>query len=122
MGTSAWSRRSGRTMSKPPADIIAWYEGRGPELLEKLEQLPDEKLAASTSFFGMFDYPAVLYLNFLVLHTVHHRGQLSTYLRANGRPKFRRSTVAAPMSRSRCRKPDSSGDRRNRLSYWRRSR
>jgi uncharacterized damage-inducible protein DinB len=32
----------------------------------------------------MFQLPAVMYLNFILHHTVHHRGQLSTYLRPMG--------------------------------------
>jgi len=34
------------------------------------------------SFFNVFNLPAVLYMDFWIKHTVHHRGQLSTYLRA----------------------------------------
>ncbi len=69
---------------KAAADVVRWYEEHAPEWVEKLEALEGEKLAAPTSFFGMFDYPAVVYLQFLVSHTVHHRGQLSTYLRPMG--------------------------------------
>ena len=35
-------------------------------------------------FRGMFQRPAVMYLNFLLHHSIHHRGQLSTYLRPMG--------------------------------------
>jgi len=35
-------------------------------------------------FFGVMEMPAVAYLNFMNLHTAHHRGQLSTYLRPMG--------------------------------------
>ena len=35
-------------------------------------------------FRGMFQLPAVMYLGFILSHTVHHRGQLSTYLRPMG--------------------------------------
>jgi len=35
-------------------------------------------------FRGMFQLPAVAYLTFSLNHTIHHRGQLSTYLRAMG--------------------------------------
>ena len=34
--------------------------------------------------FVAMDLPAVAYLNFLNLHSSHHRGQLSTYLRPMG--------------------------------------
>jgi uncharacterized damage-inducible protein DinB len=32
----------------------------------------------------MFQMPAVMYLQFAVHHSIHHRGQLSAYLRAMG--------------------------------------
>jgi uncharacterized damage-inducible protein DinB len=32
----------------------------------------------------MFQYPAVLYLQFALNHSIHHRGQLSVYLRPMG--------------------------------------
>src|SRR5690242_2718959 len=35
-------------------------------------------------FRGTFQLPAVAYLDFCIKHSVHHRGQLSTYLRAMG--------------------------------------
>lgn len=35
-------------------------------------------------FRGMFQQPAVLYLHLLMHHSIHHRGQLSTYLRPMG--------------------------------------
>ena len=43
-----------------------------------------ESLAAPVSFFGMMEWPALGYLNFSMLHTAHHRGQLSSYLRPMG--------------------------------------
>jgi len=65
-------------------DLAAWYEANVPPLLEKVKQLPPEKLAQSVDFFGVFNQPVVTYLGFFVNHTVHHRGQLSSYLRAMG--------------------------------------
>jgi uncharacterized damage-inducible protein DinB len=34
--------------------------------------------------FGMFNLPAVMYLQFMLNHSIHHRGQLSAYLRPMG--------------------------------------
>jgi len=65
-------------------DLAAWYEATVPPLLEKVKQMPLEKLAQSVDFFGVFNQPVVTYLGFFVNHTVHHRGQLSAYLRAMG--------------------------------------
>jgi uncharacterized damage-inducible protein DinB len=35
-------------------------------------------------FRGMFQLPAVMYLGFVQQHSIHHRGQLSMYLRPMG--------------------------------------
>ena len=43
-----------------------------------------EQLATPVSFFGMFNFPGVVYLNFANVHAIHHRGQLSAYLRPMG--------------------------------------
>ena len=37
----------------------------------------------TVAFFGL-EFPAVICLSFLVQHSIHHRGQLSTYLRSMG--------------------------------------
>lgn len=66
------------------AGIIAWYEKTTPPLLERVRSLPAEKLAKPISFFGMDEHAAAEYLNFAVVHTVHHRGQLAVYLRPMG--------------------------------------
>jgi len=52
--------------------------------LEGLTNLTGEQLTRSVDFRGLFQMPAVAYLNFSLNHTIHHRGQLSTYLRAMG--------------------------------------
>jgi uncharacterized damage-inducible protein DinB len=69
---------------KTPEDVISWYEQNIPPLLEQTRALSPERFAAKMSFFGMFNYPTVIYLNFTVSHTIHHRGQLATYLRPMG--------------------------------------
>ena len=50
--------------------------------MAKLKAMSGEQLAKSMPFFGIMNYPAVVYLQFLNNHMIHHRGQLSTYLRA----------------------------------------
>ena len=66
------------------AGILDWYETNHRDRLNKLKDLPAEKLLAPIPFFGVMELPAVAYLNFLNLHSAHHRGQLSTYLRPMG--------------------------------------
>ncbi len=66
------------------ADIAAWYaENFGPRF-DKVSKLSNEQLMKMIDFRGMFQQPAVMYLPFLLHHSVHHRGQLSVYLRPMG--------------------------------------
>ena len=69
---------------RTPADVLAWYEQEFSAHLHRLQQLTDEGLLKIMDFRGMFQLPAVLYLNFILIHTIHHRGQLSMYLRPMG--------------------------------------
>jgi uncharacterized damage-inducible protein DinB len=64
------------------ADIVAYYEKEMPALLARLRSLPGEELAKEVPFFGVMNMPNVMYLGFMTNHSVHHRGQLSAYLRA----------------------------------------
>ena len=64
------------------AEILAYYDGHAPALSDSLAVLPGEKLAAPVNFFNVFQLPMVLYMDFWIKHTVHHRGQLSMHLRA----------------------------------------
>ena len=43
-----------------------------------------EQLVTPIEFFGVFNLPAVAYLGFLNNHSIHHRGELATYLRPMG--------------------------------------
>jgi uncharacterized damage-inducible protein DinB len=76
----------GETPGAPPTigAILEWYESNYRDRIEKLNNLAADKLSKPLPFFGIMEMPAVSYLNFLNLHTAHHRGQLSTYLRPMG--------------------------------------
>lgn len=65
-------------------DLAAWYADNFEPRFEKLTKLSNEQLLKIVDFRGMFQLPAVMYLNFLLHHSVHHRGQLSMYLRPMG--------------------------------------
>jgi uncharacterized damage-inducible protein DinB len=41
-------------------------------------------LLTPVEFFGVFNLPAAFYLGFLNNHSIHHRGELATYLRPMG--------------------------------------
>jgi uncharacterized damage-inducible protein DinB len=69
---------------KNSADLVAWYTPNFAAHLDTVSKLSNEQLLKVVDFRGMFQLPAVMYLNFVLHHTVHHRGQLSTYLRPMG--------------------------------------
>jgi uncharacterized damage-inducible protein DinB len=66
------------------ADIISCYEDEFALRLEKVAKLPAEFWATPLPFFGIYNHPAVMYLQFMLLHSAHHRGQLCAYLRPMG--------------------------------------
>ncbi len=70
--------------AKTPAEIAAWYEQQCARNIEALTKLSGEELAKIIDFRGMTQLPAVLFLQFGMVHAIHHRGQLSTYLRPMG--------------------------------------
>ncbi len=67
-----------------PADASAQYADRVAKSLDRVRGMSGEQLAAEIDFFGMFQMPAVSMLAMALKHSVHHRGQLSSYLRAMG--------------------------------------
>jgi uncharacterized damage-inducible protein DinB len=64
------------------AEMAAFYDKEMPAKLAKLKQLSGEQLSEIINFFGVMQVPNVMLLGFLNNHSIHHRGQLSTYLRA----------------------------------------
>lgn len=69
---------------KTGAAIAEWYNRHFAASAAKVMTLDGASLAKVVDFYGVFQMPAVAYLNFLNNHMIHHRGQLSTYLRAMG--------------------------------------
>lgn len=67
-----------------PADAIARYKKRIPAALDRVRELPVEKLTANIDLLGTLQMPAINFLALALKHSVHHRGQLSTYLRPMG--------------------------------------
>jgi uncharacterized damage-inducible protein DinB len=69
---------------KTPAEIAAWYEQRYAKNFEVLGKVAGEQLVKIVDFRGMFQWPAVRFAIFGLHHTIHHRGQLASYLRCMG--------------------------------------
>jgi uncharacterized damage-inducible protein DinB len=63
--------------------IIAYYVAEFPKAMARVKALPGNKLAEIVDFYGM-KMPNINYLGFALVHSVHHRAQLSTYLRPLG--------------------------------------
>jgi uncharacterized damage-inducible protein DinB len=69
---------------KTAAQIGAWYEASFAKYFDALTKLNGEQLVKSLDFRGVIQRPAVTWISAALHHSVHHRGQLSTYLRAMG--------------------------------------
>jgi uncharacterized damage-inducible protein DinB len=64
--------------------ILAWYDENRAKQIDRVKALSPEQLAKPVDFFGIANDSAVTYLTFCANHTIHHRGQLSVYLRPMG--------------------------------------
>jgi uncharacterized damage-inducible protein DinB len=69
---------------KTPVEIAAWYSENFARNFEKLTQLKGDHLVKTTDFRGIFKLPAVAFVQVGMSHSIHHRGQLSSYLRCMG--------------------------------------
>lgn len=69
---------------KSVKDVVDHYNREFPAKLKALRALPAENLATALDFFGMFQSPKAGHLGFANNHSIHHRGQLASYLRAMG--------------------------------------
>jgi len=77
----------------PPApatfdEVVSSFEATRANLLETLKSSTDEQLGGTVRFFTapktMGDVPTVGFLWFILHDQIHHRGQLSVYLRMSG--------------------------------------
>ena len=69
---------------RSPAEIADWYERIYSKNFEAVSALSGEELIRRVDFRGIFERPAFFFLQLGLVHTIHHRGQLSTYLRPMG--------------------------------------
>ena len=67
-----------------PTDAVAQYKDRVHAALCRVKAMSGDQLANTIDFFGMMRMPATSYISLAMKHSVHHRGQLSSYLRAMG--------------------------------------
>ena len=72
------------TKPQTSAEVVAWYDENIKRGVARIAAMTAEQLATPIEFFGVFNLPAVMYLGFLNNHSIHHRGELATYLRPMG--------------------------------------
>jgi uncharacterized damage-inducible protein DinB len=63
-------------------EMAAAYEKGMADGMAKVKAMTGAQLAKPINFYNIMELPAVTYLQFLSNHSIHHRGQLSAYLRA----------------------------------------
>lgn len=79
-----FSMESPETKPQTSAEVAKWYDENMKRGIARVAALSPEQLLTPIEFFGVFNLPAVAYLGFLNNHSVHHRGELATYLRPMG--------------------------------------
>lgn len=67
-----------------PQAVAEWYAAEHARNLDAVSALTGEQLIRMVDFRGLFERPAFFFLQFGLSHVIHHRGQLSTYLRPMG--------------------------------------
>jgi len=67
---------------KTAAEIVAAFDRDVLPTFEKVKSLTAEQLATPVNFMNFATLPVVIYVGWWANHMIHHRGQLSTYLRA----------------------------------------
>jgi len=66
------------------AEIVRWYDVNFPPALERVRDLTPKQLLTPVPFFGFMTEPLFKYLILVNNHSIHHRGQLASYIRAAG--------------------------------------
>ena len=69
--------------AKTFAELADWYKQQMPKALEKVLTLDGNHLSQIVETWGM-KLPSVSYMMFCNNHMIHHRGQLTTYVRPMG--------------------------------------
>jgi uncharacterized damage-inducible protein DinB len=65
------------------AELVEWYDRNMKRGAGRVQAMSPQQLLTPVKFF-MFNFPAAFYLGFLNNHSIHHRGELVTYLRPMG--------------------------------------
>jgi uncharacterized damage-inducible protein DinB len=66
------------------AEILSYYGEKLPPALARVRNMTAQQLLTPVPFFGYMNEPVFRYLMIVNSHSIHHRGQLSSYLRPLG--------------------------------------
>ena len=69
---------------RTPDAVNRWYAERFEKHVARLAGISGEQLTTIIDFRGIVQFPAVIYVQIALNHSIHHRGQLSMYLRPMG--------------------------------------
>lgn len=83
-GTFDLTPRDRPASVKTPADVNRWYEEHFDRNVARLTRVSGDQLVRPIDFRGLFTFPAVIYVQLALNHSIHHRGQLSMLLRPMG--------------------------------------
>ncbi len=70
--------------AKSPEEVVEWYANEHAKNFDAVTQMSGDQLIKIMDFRGLFQNQAFTFLEAGLHHTIHHRGQLSTYLRPMG--------------------------------------
>ncbi len=65
------------------AEVLAAYDAQSADIIERWKALPEDRWSGAVTFFGVERPASAMAWGFL-FDIVHHRGQVSTYLRPMG--------------------------------------
>ncbi|HWZ45711.1 MAG TPA: DinB family protein [Candidatus Saccharimonadales bacterium] len=66
------------------AAMVKWYDENFKRALGRVRAMSPTDLVKAVDFYGVMNHPVVLYLSIMSNHSIHHRAQLSVYLRPMG--------------------------------------
>ena len=71
-------------MPSTGAGLAAELETHFEATMKAFKGFDADQLCRNIDFFGMGDHAGVFYINWYIVHMIHHRGQLTTYMRVAG--------------------------------------
>jgi uncharacterized damage-inducible protein DinB len=83
VATNSFKSFPAKTDAKTIPQLAEWYKHQMPKALEKVLALDGQHLSQIVESWGV-KQPSVAYLMFCNNHMIHHRGQLTTYIRPTG--------------------------------------